>query len=64
MFSADELYALMQPAIKKAIQNAINDVLELAAGRVESMSLYDYDESTRDAAAELVRNLKIRVKEG
>lgn len=63
MFSADELYALMQPAIKKAIQNAINDVLELAAGRVESMSLYDYDESTRDAAAELVRNLKIRVEE-
>ena len=63
MFSADELYALMQPAIKKAIQNAINDVLELAAGRVESMSLYDYDESTRDAAAELVRNLKIRIEE-
>jgi len=39
---------------------AVNAALDAAAFAVESMSLYDdYDESTRDAAAEKVRSLKV-----
>jgi hypothetical protein len=40
----------------------INDVLEVAAKRVEDMDLYDgWDESTRNAAATLIRELKLEL---
>lgn len=42
------------------VAQVVNDVLETAAKTVEAMSPYDgYDVSTRDSAADLIRDLKI-----
>lgn len=44
-----------------AIVECVNKSLEIAAKRVEDLSLYDYDESTRYAAAEAVRSVKLEL---
>ena len=63
MLTEDEMFKLAKPAVQKAVRTALNQVLELAAQKVEDLDLYDgYDESTRDSAAEIVRAFK--VKEG
>jgi hypothetical protein len=61
MLTEQEMADIMRPFIAEAVVTGINHVLEMAALSVENLSLYDdFDERTRDAAAELVRAHKLK----
>jgi hypothetical protein len=41
------------------VNDYVNDILDIAADRIDALDLYDgYDEGTRDSAASIVRNMK------